>query len=269
MTAVREGAMRLGLSAHVLSHSSYQPDTDEMIQCYLCQDWFHVECLEEAATQGTTESLARPTRSGSPSAPASTSEVTETKQEDEKSFRFVPSERDSGDMVCQACMVTHPFLWDYQHYQRPLPHASPTLATEETKATKETTTQVQEGKAPCMRSTSSSKPTIPYSTFWEPGWRAQLCLCSLCISLYQAEGLSFLLEESQQEDDGETSGDTTPSRAAQSVDLNAAGMQELQAHVPDVSQQLNILHEVDYMQTELRSFLAPLAQSGTVVTKDV
>lgn len=122
-----------------------------MIQCFVCEDWYHVSCLNLKGPECTGNIL-------------------------EEDF----------ELICSRCVGKHTFLQQF-------------LKAYCTKPTEEETKF-------CIVQSSSSKseqqPSV--ADYGLPcGWRNYLCRCEECNSVVAAQGLLFLLEEDEMEEEGE------------------------------------------------------------------
>ena len=213
-----------------------------MLQCYVCQDWFHVECIESASCKSVGQSNEN---LGTPA-------IDSTAGTEQKSFRFVPSEREDTNMICYVCMDKHPFLYKYTP-QQCVPIGLDSIVSKDL-----STESSNECKMPQVQTTWPS-----FSTFWNSGWRNDLCRCSTCISLYREQGIQYITEEEEELEEGESI--DVPEG---SVNLDHLGMKTLAQQFPQ-EQQHDILQGFNVLAGELREYLAPLAQNGTTVTKEV
>ncbi|XP_048829833.1 putative E3 ubiquitin-protein ligase UBR7 [Brienomyrus brachyistius] len=233
---------------------------DEMIQCIVCEDWFHGRHL------GCT--LA---------------ECVELQE-----------------MVCEVCMNKAPFLWNYaDHIAEPPvtkvspskeevevkvddsddktedsagPHPSTSRGLEEKVPTDRLSgckrTHEQMVEPPCsaaeqcklerMKTQGVCRPRVG-AVFWPYVWRSQLCTCISCKRAYVATGLPFLLDESDTvlayENRGRLErGACDPLLTA----LNALN------HV----QQLEVIYEFNDMKAELKDYLQRFVEEGKVVAPE-
>uniref|UniRef100_A0A3Q3X049 Putative E3 ubiquitin-protein ligase UBR7 n=1 Tax=Mola mola TaxID=94237 RepID=A0A3Q3X049_MOLML len=160
------------------------PDTDdqvndEMIQCVICEDWFH--CRHLGCTVEEPEELQ--------------------------------------EMICEACMNKAPFLWIYAvHYAVP-PLISITHSEEELDINVEEGTQKEEDSDfPCKRTHEEMTDRPAKATkmacrlkelqiqglerlkqgavFWPYSWRSELCTCINCKKAYVAAEVPFLMDQS-------------------------------------------------------------------------
>ncbi|XP_018621579.1 putative E3 ubiquitin-protein ligase UBR7 [Scleropages formosus] len=251
---------------------------DEMIQCVICEDWFHGRHL------GCT----------------------------------VPESMELQEMVCEACMNKAPFLWIYAAHLAALSVTKVStsnpeeelivakdgrveLKQEDTEddhknGTEEPSTSLNccdekvkiSETAACKRthqemegSTSKSKTNMTVcrlmelqakglvhsregATFWPYIWRSKLCACMNCKSAYDKAGIPFLLDESDTVLAYENKGKKTEQEEGpHGRDPLMSALNTLN-HV----QQLEIIYEYNNMKTELKDYLQRFAAEGKVVTPE-
>ncbi|KAF7666447.1 hypothetical protein LDENG_00108730 [Lucifuga dentata] len=262
-------------------HGSYcscdrpYPDTDdevndEMIQCVICEDWFHSKHLGCAVLES----------------------------------------EEMQEMVCGACMNNAPFLWTYAaHFAAPpvikVSHSqkeeeinveeerekggcldaiengsedsSPSL--EYRKQEKE----VESWSSSCKRThqemtdslVKSANKTVACrlkelqaqelerpregAVFWPYSWRSKLCTCVSCKRAYVDVEVQFLLDESDTMLAYENKGRTEPF----GQDLLMSFLGSL-----DRVQQLEMIYHYNDLKTELMTFLQQFADEGKVITEE-
>lgn len=246
---------------------------DEMIQCVVCEDWFHGRHL------------------GDPP----------------------PESGDFQEMVCQGCMRRCAFLWAYaphlavtrvaaeeegvisgdQEVTRPENGAHRDDACEETPAPGKDTPREAKAEQTYEPSASSSAdpglqtalkshldtaaPEAPScklrelrakqplqrdsATYWPPGWRSKLCACKDCMEMYSELGVLFLTDECDTvlayEDKG---------KAGQAAAQRDPLMDTLSSM--DRVQQVELICEYNDLKTELKDYLKRFADEGTVVKRE-
>ncbi|XP_064195648.1 putative E3 ubiquitin-protein ligase UBR7 [Anguilla rostrata] len=257
---------------------------DEMIQCVVCEDWFHGRHLGCAVAEGV----------------------------------------ELQEMVCESCMNKAAFLWTYAAHLAvpPVAKDSPCKVEveeeqkqevkeekkpEEEKKAKEENgdggdraqgeepstslgSQGEEkvlvnGAAGCKRSRREMEggaegaecklaalkargPERPRegAVFWPSPWRTKLCACASCKSAYAEAGVDFLLDESDTVLAYENKGKTTEEEegsASQGRDPLMSALNTLNR-----VQQLEIIYEYNDMKTELKDYLQRFAAEGKVVTPE-
>lgn len=207
---------------------------DEMIQCVVCEDWLHGRHLG----------------------------------------CVVPDSVEMQEMICEACMNKHLFLWTYAADLAVRPKEDEGEQSEPPAAKQE---QAEEGAEPsCKRRREEAEPSCRLkalqeagqktdqsgAVFWPSGWRSKLCCCSTCQVQLAEAGLSFLLDEADTVLAYENKGKTNEERQQ--------GRDPLMSALDNLNrvQQLEIIHGYNDMKTELKDFLQTFAAEGKVVTSD-
>ncbi|KAF7704602.1 putative E3 ubiquitin-protein ligase UBR7 [Silurus meridionalis] len=245
---------------------------ESMIQCILCEDWFHSKHL---------------------------------------GCSVVDSE-DLLEMVCESCMNKAPFLWTYAAYFAHPPVSNLSLSTDDENTSvagnreekeallpscsnghdepstskdcqkearltsngikavnhKRTREEMERCPAKCQSKTIPCKlkelkakglvrPRVG-SVFWPYDWRPKLCICTDCKKSYVEAGVQFLMDESDTLLAYENKGE-----ALLKEDLLMSCLGSL-----DRVQQLEIIYQYNEMKTELREFLQQFADQGKDVTPE-
>lgn len=259
------------------------PDTDdkvdeEMIQCVVCEDWYHTRHLGCALVE--SEELE--------------------------------------EMVCEACMNKSPFLWTYAaHLAASSPKQEEDLNLEgetneepEKKKSSSPRKGPGEGSSTCLSNQKQAKTTKADPTkspspskrshqemsggaafpgpslsgqapapcrlkelkargperpregavFWPYGWRSKLCTCTSCKRAYVEAGVPFLLDESDTVLAYESRG-TTADPLQGLDDLLMSSLSTV-----DRVMQLELIYCYNDFKAELTSFLRAFATEGKVVT---
>ncbi|XP_053553505.1 putative E3 ubiquitin-protein ligase UBR7 [Bombina bombina] len=247
---------------------------DEMIQCVVCEDWFHGRHLGAVP----------------------------------------PEDADYQEMVCQVCMNRCSFLWTYAAQLAVPTVTKITPAEVEQEDLKvddcpEQNVKVENGlniKAEDIKeedmadqhngpSTSTkseekctngelshpvkteSKPVATckleenkihqgYRTdtavYWLGNWRSKLCTCDTCMKMYAELEVVFLLEES----------DTVLAYESKGKNEASEGRDPLMTALSNMNrvQQVELICEYNDLKTELRDYLKTFAEEGKVVqTEDI
>uniref|UniRef100_A0A673K9U9 Putative E3 ubiquitin-protein ligase UBR7 n=1 Tax=Sinocyclocheilus rhinocerous TaxID=307959 RepID=A0A673K9U9_9TELE len=230
---------------------------DEMIQCIVCEDWFHGRHLG----------------------------------------CVVPDCVELQEMICQSCMNKTPFLWNYAahiegnvviFFSASILHLQifsmkiiykPERGTESRdrhsddarKHQEETEGSSEEGSCSGCRlremKASGRSQTLQGAVFWPSAWRTKLCTCADCKILYADAGVSFLMDEMDTVLAYENKGKSTE-QAEQAG--GAEGRDPLMSALNNLNrvQQLEIIHEYNDMKTELKDYLQRFAAEGKVVTPE-
>ncbi|KAJ8409070.1 hypothetical protein AAFF_G00240910 [Aldrovandia affinis] len=253
---------------------------DEMVQCVVCEDWFHGRHLGCAVAECV----------------------------------------ELQEMVCESCMNKAAFLWTYAaHLAVPLvSRGSPCKAEaqeeeEEEEVKKKEVKQGEEedgcagdrgqgeepstslicqgeekvtvnGAAGCKRSRQEMEGGAEGTdckltalrgrgperlregaVFWPSPWRTKLCTCAVCKGVYTETGVAFLLDESDTVLAYENKGKRTEQEEG-----GSQGRDPLMSALNTLGrvQQLEIIYEYNDMKTELKDYLQRFAAEGKVVTPE-
>nr|XP_024086929.1 putative E3 ubiquitin-protein ligase UBR7 isoform X1 [Pongo abelii] len=251
---------------------------DEMIQCVVCEDWFHGRHLG-----------AIPPESG-----------------------------DFQEMVCQACMKRCSFLWAYaaqlavtkisteddglvrnidgigdQEVIKPEngEHQDSTLKEDVPEQGKDDVweVKVEQNSEPCAGSSSESDLQTVFkneslnaesksgcklqelkakqfikkdtATYWPLNWRSKLCTCQDCMKMYGDLDVLFLTDEYDTVLAYENKG-----KIAQATDRSDPLMDTLSSM--NRVQQVELICEYNDLKTELKDYLKRFADEGTVVKRE-
>lgn len=236
------------------------PIDDEMIQCIICEDWYHGRHL------GTQ--------------------------------KFVPS--DYGEMICESCMSDHSFLWNYAGLcltkaasgtaeaevnveMTPTKTAAASEGCEMASALNVPTTsegdagtppsQKNNGETPSAQSIdkecilSTLKPVQPHTgaTFWPEAWRKHLCTCLTCQGIYEAEGVSYLtdLQDTVQYYEEQGKAKVANGQGNSQYDHAMRALSQL-----DRTAQIEALHGYNDMKEQLKEYLQKFAENRKVVREE-
>uniref|UniRef100_G3NZP7 Putative E3 ubiquitin-protein ligase UBR7 n=1 Tax=Gasterosteus aculeatus aculeatus TaxID=481459 RepID=G3NZP7_GASAC len=239
------------------------PDTDdqaddEMIQCVICEDWFHSRHL--GCTTADPEELQ--------------------------------------EMVCETCMNKAPVLWTYAAHFAVSPvisvshaeeeeevdvsepsqseHEEPSTSAEPTKQEevanrsspcKRTHEEMAGGPAKAASKTAACRlkdlqaagPERPRhgAVFWPYGWRAELCTCVSCKRIYVTAEVQFLMDQS----------DTILAYEEKGLD-EPFGQHPLMALMSSMDrvQQLEVIYGYTELTTSITAFLQQCVAEGKTVT---
>ncbi|KAG8561834.1 hypothetical protein GDO81_015496 [Engystomops pustulosus] len=249
---------------------------DEMIQCIVCEDWFHGRHL------GTDP----------------------------------PEHLEFQEMVCQCCMERCSFLWAYSNKigvpivtkitaaeadqevkvedcseETTKSQNGPCIKTEEEKEVKEEQTPSTSCekiylfyRKPVNGHMSSSAktdektevepcklkeyrqhqtPRESGATYWPNNWRSKLCCCDQCMKMYTELEVLFLLEECDTVQAYENKGKSEVAQESRDPLMTAlSSMNRVQ--------QVELISEYNDLKTELKDYLKKFADEGKVVqTQDI
>lgn len=207
---------------------------DEMIQCFLCEDWFHSRHLKGKTPSSYSEMAC--------DACMKSHDFLRMYQQRVQPVRVVKGEGRGGEDIT---------------IESPSPEkASPEKAsTSAVSSCKEGGCELERrrGRLVMMGGCEDG------AGYFDDNWREQLCRCSKCMELYSLQGCCFLLEP----------GDTVAAyeeRSAARPSTHDAGLAALATSLDRV-QQVEMLHQYSEMKSELSDFLATFAREGKVVGK--
>ncbi|XP_078591609.1 putative E3 ubiquitin-protein ligase UBR7 [Branchiostoma floridae x Branchiostoma japonicum] len=100
-----------------------------------------------------------------------------------------------------------------------------------------------------------------HAVFWPQGWRAKLCTCDKCKALYEEKGVTFLQNEGDTVLAYEQRGQTGQPQGS----TYEKGMEEF-SKINRI-QQVEVLHGYNDMKDNLRDYLKTFAEQGKVVTE--
>ncbi|XP_058847515.1 putative E3 ubiquitin-protein ligase UBR7 [Acipenser ruthenus] len=251
--------------------------SDEMIQCIVCEDWFHGRHLGAISTESV----------------------------------------ELQEMICVSCTNRTPFLWAYAAQLAapsmtlvgPI-EADVDMSMEETEGKKgvkeetenkasepsaeETPTCKSEGQQPSTSTASDQKPVINGETackrkldqaetetckleklkaksfvqkntaiYLPYNWRSNLCTCQRCKKTYAESEVPFLFDESDTVLAYEKRGQSSQESDTESRDPLMAALSGM-----DRVQQLEMIYEYNDLKTELKDYLKRFADEGKVVTSE-
>jgi E3 ubiquitin-protein ligase UBR7 len=269
----------------------YDHDSDDvMIQCVLCQDWFHDTCIQ-------------------------------------KNYKATVPASKKNDLICLDCTEKYPFLGHYlsnEQSNKPAESSSEKVAgataesfikVEDVKSDGSTDTyfeKVQTSNNSQHNNTNQAEPTKENgannqaqqtsdkcliedkelssdpigNVFYVRGWRAQLCRCSKCKAMYQLLGVQFLIEDAEPE--GEDEEDDNEDDETEVKDANEQANVTVSVPTPQISsllpdmpalmnvmkrklnhvQQIEMAETLDNFREAFKEFVKPFAETGQVVTQE-
>lgn len=237
---------------------------DEMIQCIVCEDWFHGRHLGVAP----------------------------------------PEHLEYQEMVCQSCTGRCSFLWAYSSKigvpivtkvtpaegdqdvkvddcpeETSKPQNGPCIKSEELKEeeTGPSTSCEQKpvnGNNSCAVKTEAKpcrlqeyredqKPRANIATYWPSNWRSKLCRCAQCMEMYKELEVLFLLDECDTVQAYENKGKSEEVQGGRDPLMTALSTMNR-------VQQVELISEYNDLKTELTDYLKKFAEEGKVVqTQDI
>ncbi|XP_053695487.1 putative E3 ubiquitin-protein ligase UBR7 [Sabethes cyaneus] len=228
---------------------------DEMIQCVVCEDWYHSRHLDVEL-------------------PANTKEFAE--------------------MICGGCMervdVLKHYVGKIENGNRTLDDTlqvdvtgldeSNATATADTSVTVNESKKLDESQtedANCSKRLKldiCTKPPLEVgesarykkgATFWNDGWRQHLCRCTGCLETYKTSKVEFLLEEKDTVQWYEENGRTKKATEGSSYEQAVRALGQIGRF-----QQVEVLSGYNTLKSRLKDFLDTFVASQQVVTeKDI
>jgi len=220
-----------------------ESNNDEcMLQCTVCEDWFHLNHL--------------------------------TGNE-----KFPSNEEDFEEMICQTCMHSNSFLWQYQGYialksiekdANKLNVNEPDTSVDALNVSSEAKSDQSMATSECFLANQRLKNKdlnlenkAEQACCFLNGWREALCKCNECMSMYKKRNIEYLLRindtikyyEAQGKDTQQTEQDENKLIDNQLSKLNRVSRVEF-------------LHGVNDFKTELSDFLRSFANKGEVVKRE-
>eukprot|EP01099_Mayorella_cantabrigiensis_P006847 TRINITY_DN5853_c0_g1_i1.p1 TRINITY_DN5853_c0_g1~~TRINITY_DN5853_c0_g1_i1.p1 ORF type:complete len:454 (-),score=102.23 TRINITY_DN5853_c0_g1_i1:60-1421(-) len=217
----------------------------EMIQCYICQDWFHVDCIEERLQAKKNQE--------------------EIPQDNEKK-KLMPDLSDFQTFICDSCSATRfSFVLSSSGTfldHRPFSTSFLAYPTERKESQASSSEQDPKRERGCL--------------FLKKGWKKSICKCQNCLSLFQNHCVSFLEDKQDEDTDGDEEEDEPGiegSEKSQEGFKNSNSIIEettsqLLQSIPSVVDRLELIYRYNTLSDRLKAFLAPFAQSGVAVTKE-
>jgi len=240
---------------------------DEMIQCLLCEDWYHGRHLGLASG--------------------------------------LPPDQEYGEMICRQCVSKHPILLNYKNVKVPENATATENPSEsqysgettcklkstndtpgennksadcdntenkqdktEEKATSETEKTVINGDTEKSANSETEKSTMKDESgnvngvetlFLPEGWRSMQCRCTECSEYYKKNKIEFLLDEKDTVHFYESKGKKRAGQFEQ-------GMEALSQM--DRIKQVEAISMYNNMKTDLMDYLATFAREGKVVKEE-
>lgn len=223
---------------------------DIMIQCNICKDWYHLECIKEKYNQ------------------------------------HIPLDDDEDgdeqitDYTCRTCMEKYPFLKFYRELE---------LNYSDNKTNKEnqnggSDNQDKEESKPFNSKDckiSSINDLIPNDAFFFKGWVSNLCKCENCLKLYKAMNFEWFINEYNESIDESVDVDigTTDDIAVandESIKKRKRNDETKDEDIPYSKRSQSLTpYQIGQMAmgyntltTQLKNFLSQFAETGKVVDED-
>nr|CAG4645596.1 EOG090X07TK [Lynceus sp. MCZ IZ 141354] len=166
----------------------------------------------------------------------------------------VPSDANSyEEMICDQCVEVHQFLLSY--------HDELNQISDTTELPSENQSSAQQCcKLKLKTEELETRKDLKKASYWPPGWRAQLCKCASCLKLYNDQGVTFLIDDSDTVQAYEAQGQATRQKQGNDYERGLEALASLNR-----VQQVEAISEFNSLQTELKDFLSKFAESRKVV----
>jgi E3 ubiquitin-protein ligase UBR7 len=205
---------------------------DQMIQCIICEDWYHGRHISE---------------------------------------KKIPDNSSYSEMICGTCMNEHDFLFDYVgHAVEIVDDSSIADTTLNITSLDESLKDDEESAAKkiklsddaCIRP-SNTLPVInkEFGKFWKEGWRNELCKCTKCTKMYQDQKVEYLCDPEDTTQFYEEKGKAKPKTS--SYDSSLAALSSL----PRVNQ-IDAISSYNQMKEKLFEYLQTFVINRRIVTED-
>ncbi|XP_017546355.1 putative E3 ubiquitin-protein ligase UBR7 isoform X1 [Pygocentrus nattereri] len=251
------------------------PDDDdqvgeEMIQCILCEDWYHSKHLgcavvdsEELLEMVCESCMNRAPLLWTYAAYFATSPVT-SKEDEDVTVVGDEEEKETLKETLHPYRNGHDVPSTSQGCQKEQPTLNGTRAISHKRTHEEmesTSSACESENSPCklkeLKAKGLVRPRVG-AVFWPYCWRSKLCTCTSCKRVYVEAGVQFLLDESDTVLAYENRG-----KALLREDLLMSCLNSL-----DRVQQLEIIYQYNDMKAELHAFLREFADQGKEVTPE-
>lgn len=156
-------------------------DPMEMMQCCLCEDWFHLNHVSDISEklpltdskQGNTENKKQ---------------ITYLKQQHDK---WVLNE-EYDEAICGTCMKKYSFLYEYHAYHTLKPNATGISTDLKSAVPDKDDCKFEELTQFLMK--KGYTVNMGRATSWKSNWRSLLCKCIACMSRYYQRKLVYLTD---------------------------------------------------------------------------
>lgn len=181
---------------------------EEMVQCVVCEDWFHSNCLgcSFPDDEDYAEMICKNCMQNNNFLRYYQTEKVKIKNDDSKAIVDVVGETKTDEVKDdQTNEVEQKVSNNGEALNEPAVESTtePQVAKEESEVVKNghNSTESTTGdavKEECKLKSLKLKLNIECkqgTTFWDEGWRSQLCKCEECLNLYVKNKVEFLIDE--------------------------------------------------------------------------
>jgi E3 ubiquitin-protein ligase UBR7 len=218
-------------------------DDDEMLQCAICEDWFHLS------------HLSKPSGLESCTIDAD----------------------DYDEMICMTCMNKNSFLWNYQGYilgksNLKEEHQKSEQHVEVETANCDSDERLTSNHCCFLEKLKRINKELELNRFENKAcffledWRKALCKCSECMKVYKQNQVDFLLDEKDPINYYEQKGKEIES-TQQQIDENKLLNDHL-SKIPNRVAQIELIHNLNDFKQELKDFFAGFVAKGEVVKRE-
>jgi E3 ubiquitin-protein ligase UBR7 len=221
------------------NNSKLEENSDEMIQCTVCEDWFHLNHLKGSEKFPTNPDVYE-------------------------------------DIICHGCMNKNKYLWYYQGYitLKSNEQTSEVAEDEEEKLIETTSIESTETKNEeingCLLEAYQTKfkdldlDKMDQSCCFVNGWRSALCKCNDCLEVYKNKQVDFLLKANDSikfyEDQGKQNEKLRTKDEDKLLDDQLSKLNRVS--------QIEFLHSLKDFKDDLKNFLTEFASNGQVVKRE-
>ncbi|XP_045113121.1 putative E3 ubiquitin-protein ligase UBR7 isoform X3 [Portunus trituberculatus] len=245
------------------------PNEDEMIQCCLCEDWYHgkhqggsapaaemfsdmicTQCLPKHEFLAYFVGLAVTAIVEEEAKTKIDNENSPSKNTQEESRITFGTDESSSKTTQDEVKNEEKKVW----------HQSENIKEMESKEDSKETGAEKSQKSDC-KLISMTKHTLPKGALFFPNsWRQQLCVCENCKATYKDEGIVFLLDDEDTVNFYEESGKSHQPSSSAPVQRELEALSSLDRVV-----RTEMVHEYNNLSSSLREYLRKFAESKKVV----
>ena len=238
----------------------------EMIQCVLCEDWFHLEHCGLESSEGIDEFICPMCMEGNQFLVCYVdTELTE------RATRKIPKEGIVEDVTVEESkeIISLPEGNDVLNQEVCVvdkPDSSPQQQQQQTNILKRKTQEEEPGAKRLKESickienfSDNSETSLASPGIFNSSWREELCRCESCILKYKTHKIEYLLEHT----------DTITHYEQQAKDTNSFS-NSIQAfsEIMTPIQRNEMLYQYNHMKEDLSEFLKPFALEGKAVSSE-
>ncbi|KAL7040103.1 hypothetical protein ACKWTF_000270 [Chironomus riparius] len=202
---------------------------DEMIQCIVCEDWYHTRHLNTKVPDSTTYT----------------------------------------EMICESCVTKNDFLLDYIGLAVEVVDLSQSAADTTLNVTQTNDSIIEESSPKriklsddaCTRPNNPLNDNVAKALFFKDAWRKSLCQCEKCMKLYEEQKVQYLIDQEDTVVFYEEKGKNKPKTS--SYDASLAALSSL-----DRVNQIDAITSYNRMKDKLFEFLQTFVVNNQIVTEE-